>query len=184
MANNPNFDAAKFRELMLYAAEKSTEDANFGATKLNKILFFSDFLAYGLMGAPITGATYRKERNGPVPKELKPVARQIEQSKDGMFVSRNVFNYRQIRLVPLRPANRNVFSASEVDLIDEVITDLSWRNAAEVSRLSHDRSVAWQIAEIGEEIPYECVFLSARKPTPEDIRRGQTLARAHGWLAR
>lgn len=184
MHDRPQFNAGKFRELMLYAAEKSTEDPRFGATKLNKILFFSDFLSFGLTGEAITGATYRKERAGPVPKELKPIARQIEQSRDGLFIWKPVFNYRQNRLVPIRPANRNVFSASELDLIDEVISDLSWRSAAEVSRLSHDRSVAWQIAEIGEEIPYECVFLSARTVTQDDIQRGQELARRYGWLAK
>ena len=34
----------KFRELILYIAQESEGDPNFGATKLNKILFFCDFL--------------------------------------------------------------------------------------------------------------------------------------------
>ena len=184
MADRNQFNAAKFRELMLYAAEKSGEDPRFGATKLNKILFFSDFLAFGLTGSAITGATYRKDRNGPTPRELKPMAREITESKDGIFVNRRVFNYSQTRLVPLRPANKHLFSSEELDLVDNVIDDLSWRSAAEVSRLSHDRSVAWQIAEMGEDIPYECVFLSARTATSDDIGRGQELARRYGWLAK
>jgi hypothetical protein len=181
--NTPRFDAEKFKELMLYAAEKSTADPAFGAVKLNKILFFSDFLSFGLTGEAITGATYKKQINGPVPNQLKPIARQIANDKDGVFVKRPRFNRIQIRLVPMRPANRHRFSAEELDLIDEVINDLSGRNAAEVSQLSHDRSVAWQLAAIGEEIPYEAVFLSARPLTSIDIERGQQLARKHGWLS-
>jgi hypothetical protein len=177
------FEAAKFKELMLYAAEKSSSDDRFGATKLNKILFFSDFLFYGLTGSPITGATYQKLENGPAPIQLKPIAREIENEGSGIFIKRAAFNYTQTVLVPKRPANRRLFSAEEIALVDDVIRDLAPRNAREASELSHVRSVAWQIAEIGEDIPYEAVFLSARKMTSADIARGQELARKHGWLS-
>lgn len=54
----PTFDPAKFKALMLYAAEKSRGDPRFGAIKLNKILFFSDFLSYGLTGRAVTAAVH------------------------------------------------------------------------------------------------------------------------------
>jgi antitoxin SocA-like protein len=178
----PTFNAAKFKELMLYAAEKSHTDERFGATKLNKILFFSDFLSYGLTGTPITGATYQKLDKGPVPTQLKPIAREIVNEQSGMFVKRAWFNYTQNVLIPMRPANRGRFSAEEIDLVDEVISDLAPYDASQTSKLSHDRSEAWQIADIGEEIPYEAVFLSTRKPSSVDIARAQELARKYGWL--
>lgn len=168
---------------MLYAAEKSASDDRFGATKLNKILFFSDFLFYGLAGSPITGATYQKLVNGPAPVQLKPTAREIENEGAGIFVKRLAFNYTQTVLVPKRQANRSLFTAEEIALVDEVIRDLAPRNARETSDLSHMRSVAWQLAEVGETIPYETVFLSARAATRADIERGQELARKHGWTS-
>lgn len=179
---NPIFNAIKFKELMLYTAEKSQSDNRFGAVKLNKILFFSDFLSYGLTGAPITGATYQKLENGPAPVELKPIARQIVEEKSGFFIKRPWFNYTQTVLVPTRPANRNPFSAEEIDLVDDVIRNLSAYDATETSLLSHQRSAAWQMAEIGEVIPYETVFLSTRKPTNLDVARAQELAKKYGWL--
>jgi Protein of unknown function (DUF4065) len=177
------FNPAKFKELMLYAAEKSSSDDRFGATKLNKILFFSDFLFFGMTGSPITGATYQKLKNGPTPTQLKPTAREIENDGSGVFVKRAVFNYTQTVLVPKRPANRRLFTAEEIDLVDDVIRDLAPRNAKETSELSHARSAAWQVAELNEEIPYEAVFLSARKATSIDIQRGQELARKYGWVS-
>jgi Antitoxin SocA-like, Panacea domain len=166
---NPIFDASKFNE-------------RFGATKLNKILFFSDFLSYGFTGIPITGATYQKLERGPAPKELKPIAREIVEEGAGMFIKRRWFNYFQTVLIAMRPANRTLFRAEEIDLVDEVIRDLEPRDARETSELSHVRSEAWQIAEIGEVIPYEAVFLSTRKPTSVDVERAQELARKYGWL--
>ncbi len=53
-------DRTKLGELMLFISKRTAEDRRFGATKLNKVLFFSDFLAYRLLGDPITGAQYRK----------------------------------------------------------------------------------------------------------------------------
>jgi|SRR5271169_6899363 len=103
---SPIFEAAKFKELMLYAAEKSVEDPAFGATKLNKILFFSDFLCFGLAGHSITGASYQRLKNGPAPVQLPAMAREIEQGDDGYFVVRSYFNLKQRRLIPKRPANR------------------------------------------------------------------------------
>ncbi len=179
---SPTFDPAKFKELMLYAAEKSAEDPAFGATKLNKILFFSDFLSFGLAGYSITGASYQRLKNGPAPIQLPAMAREIEQSEDGYFVVRRYFNLKQKRLIPKRPANRQRFSVEELDLINDVIKNLEPSNATEVSNLSHLRSRAWQIAEEGETIPYTAVFLSTRKATPSDIQRGRELAKQHGWL--
>jgi antitoxin SocA-like protein len=185
MANKtpkPKFNAAKFKELMLYAAEKSRGDDHFGATKLNKILFFSDFLSYGLTGQAITGAAYVRQPNGPVPRQLKPMQAELENAHDVVIVRRKVFNFVQTRLEPLRPANRGLFSAEEIDLIDDVIRNLAASTAKGVSDLSHVRSRAWQIAELGQEIPYAAVFLSARRANRADIDRGKQLARQYGWL--
>jgi hypothetical protein len=110
------------------------------------------------------------------------MAREIEAEKDGVFQKRPRFNWIQVRLVPMRPSNLHRFSAEEIHLIDEVIRDLAPYDAAGISELSHRRSVAWQIASIGEHIPYEAVFLSARVPTNIDVERGQELARKYGWL--
>jgi hypothetical protein len=178
----PKFNAAKFKELLLYAAERSAADEFFGATKLNKILFFSDFLAYGMTGFAITWATYVRRQNGPVPEELVQIRGELIRNKEAALIPKKFFNKTQQRLVAMRSANRHIFSAEEIDLIDEVIEHLAPMSASEASELSHERSYAWEIADEGEKIPYSAVFLSRRKPTARDIERGQELARKHGWL--
>ena len=64
------FDGSKFRELVLYIAEQSEGDPRFGAVKLNKILYYSDFEAFRVLGESITGATYRKLSEGPAPLQM------------------------------------------------------------------------------------------------------------------
>ena len=174
-AGMPPFDRAKLRELVLYIASKLSTDDAFGATKLNKILFFSDFLAFGNLGRPITGATYQRLDHGPVARELAEVRQDLETRDEAVVAEADYFGFRQKRLVPLRQPKLELFSGPEVALVDSVIDALRTRNATEVSALSH-LEMGWQLAQDLETIPYETVFLSG-EPVPEQaLKRGQRIA--------
>ena len=62
-----DFKEEKFGNLILYVAERSEHDDRFGAVKLNKIMYYADFTAYWKLGRPITGATYQRLDEGPLP---------------------------------------------------------------------------------------------------------------------
>lgn len=179
----PDFDEKKFKELILYASERLFDDPKFGATKLNKVLYFSDFLAFARLGKPITGATYQKLEKGPAPKQLLPARDALVDQGDAEYVERAYFrNYAQKRIIPQRAADLSLFAAEEIAIVDEVIEDLRDRSATEVSELSH-ASVGWRIARLGAEIPYESALLSDEPLSEEDVERGRALAREHGWVA-
>ena len=72
------FNRQKFRAALLYVARESKDDIRFGLTKLNKILYFSDFKAFAILGCAITGATYRRLDYGPVPSVLLDVLCEME----------------------------------------------------------------------------------------------------------
>ena len=57
----------RLRELILYIALKCESDARFNATRLNKILFYADFVSFANTGKPVTGAAYKAIDRGPVP---------------------------------------------------------------------------------------------------------------------
>src|SRR5271157_2942127 len=64
---------AKLAELILYISQRCALDPKFGATKLNKILYFSDFIAYADLGYGITGVEYSHRELGPAPTRLRPI---------------------------------------------------------------------------------------------------------------
>lgn len=66
-------DDAKLKNMILFFAKESQGDPKFGATKLNKQLFYSDFLSFGRTGKPISGHPYFRLPMGPAPKQLLPV---------------------------------------------------------------------------------------------------------------
>jgi hypothetical protein len=179
-AAEPEFDKRKLAELMLYVAEKSAYDPKFGATKLNKILFYSDFLAYGLFRNPITGATYQRLDQGPAPRQLMPALGELADRGDAVIAPSTYYGHEKKRLVPLREADLSRFSADEIALVDHVIQMLRDHNASEVSALSHAEA-AWKIALDRQDIPYEAVFLSDRPPSERDVQRAQELATEYDW---
>jgi hypothetical protein len=177
-----SFDGRRLKELMLYVSERLFDDPSFGAVKLNKVLYFSDFIAYSSLGHSITGATYQKLKNGPAARQLLPAQHELQTEHAAELVESAYFGgFTQKRLIPQRKAELSSFSADEIALVDEVIEDLRGRSASEVSDLSH-RAVGWQIAEIGEDIPYETALLSDDPLTMEDVERARELASEHGWL--
>ncbi len=171
-----DFDRAKFKELVLFVADKSVDDPSFGATKLNKVLFFSDFLAYAELGQPITGADYQKLKYGPAPRPLLPIQRRLQDEGSAAIVPQRLGNFAQRRLMALRPPNLALFSADEIALVDEVIETLRGATAVHASQLSHRWGVGWTVAGEGDTIPYESVFWDVPQLLPEDVERGQDVA--------
>jgi len=176
------FQAAKFKELLLYLAQRSAGDPLFGATKLNKLLFYCDFLAYGQLGRSVTGARYQRLKHGPAPRQLVPIQRELEAEGAMSVQVRQFFNQVQKRPVAMRPPNLGLFSGEEIALVDMLLEVLRHYSASEVSALSH-LEAGWQLVDDGEDIPYESVFLSPPGLTEDDVDQGLKLWHEHGGFA-
>jgi hypothetical protein len=148
----------KFKELILYIAQESEGDSTFGATKLNKILFFCDFLSFRAYGESITEQRYFKLPFGPAPRALVPVVKELEEEQACIKVRRSRFGLPQEAIIVKREANLDVFKPRDVALVDHVLRRLRDNDATEVSELSHE-FIGWQLAGDREDIPYETIFL-------------------------
>ncbi|MFH1374878.1 MAG: Panacea domain-containing protein [bacterium] len=178
------FDEQKFKELVLYIAGKCQGHSKYGKTKLNKILFFSDFIAYAKWGCAITGAEYFHLPKGPAPQQMLPIMEQMVSDHELAIVPRQIFAKTQERPTNLRNANLSEFSADELSLVDSVIEELREKSAEEVSSLSH-YYIGWQLTQEGETIPYysvHCRHPKATDITKEDIEEGMRTAREFGLL--
>ena len=164
-------DDDKFKEFVLYIARQSEGDARFGATKLNKLLFFSDFLAYKLFGNPITGQNYFRLDHGPAPRRSLPLKEKMIEDSDCIEVERDYFGRRQKVVIALREPDLSAFSGREIALVDQLIKECAHLNATEISGESHG-FVGWQIADDEEDIPYELALVNFGKVTEDDKKRG------------
>lgn len=180
MLHEHPFREEKFKELILYIAEQCESEPNFGAVKLNKLLFYCDMLAYTMLGEPITGADYMALQYGPAPRLLVPIREGMKSAGDIVVREKLHFGQRQERVVPLRDPDMSLFSGKEVALINKVIGALKDASGVELSDLTHGE-YGWRIAGYKESIPYQSAFLSEEDATPDDKRRAKELALEYAW---
>jgi hypothetical protein len=166
----------KLAELILYISQKCADDPCFGAIKLNKILYFADFLHYGDHLKPITGVEYQKLPYGPAPRRLVPVRdRLIAQGHLGIQPTLLRNGSVQQRPVNLREPDLSMFSGTEIAQVDEVIQSFCRTDSDTISELSH-RMIGWQVVRENETIPYKTVFVSNPKLSEAEIKRGIEVA--------
>ena len=120
----------RLRELILYVVDHCRGDASFCATKLNKILFYSDFWAYTDGGSSITGLKYTRVEGVPVPVGMDGACAQL--CEDGRLAFAP--NGRSPgRPLVTREGKSSALPAHQLSLVDEVIEMLWQLEAADVT---------------------------------------------------
>lgn len=157
----------KLRELVLYVCAASESDEAFGSIKLNKLLFYSDFMAYLQSGVAITGQEYQKLKNGPAPRVMLPLLKEMQTEQQLAIAQRSYFGLPQKKPIALREADLSYFSAREIAIVDHVMRLFQNHNGTEISELSHNFS-GWKLAEEGETIPYSSVLLHQSELTSQE----------------
>jgi transcriptional regulator with XRE-family HTH domain len=153
----PALQVSKFKNVLLYILEKCAGKPNVGETVLYKLLYFSDFNYYELYEEHLTGAQYRKLPYGPVPHKFDTIIHQLIDKGKLQRVKTDYHGYPQTRYLPLEKADLTELKASEKEVIDRVIEQMSDWSAAAISNYSH-KDMPWLASKEGEEINYELVF--------------------------
>jgi uncharacterized phage-associated protein len=167
MPKEPNFDRAKFEELIVYFSRRLGPEAALGRVKLAKLLMHSDFLAFRRLGRPITGATYEKWKHGHLPREFVRVEKDL--IADGAIQQEEVAYYgKQLKhTTARRDPDMSGFSEDELAIIEGAIRIYGHESAAYLSDLAHQEP-GWELAEWREVIPYETGLIGTERP-PESV---------------
>ena len=152
----------KLRELIVYISWRSRKDPNFGAIKLNKLLFFADTAAYRELGKSITGSEYQHLPEGPCPRRILPAREHLlSQTPRAIELAyqQTAIGNRLHRIIPKRKPY-SIFSRPERDIVDRIV--------------KHFESTDYQTIHL------RTSWLSPEPLTEEQIQVGQQLARKHG----
>jgi len=153
----PRLQVNKFINVFLYILERCAGKPNIGETALYKLLYFCDFNYYELYEEHLTGAKYRKLPFGPVPQKLNAILDDLIAKNQLQKIKTEFHGYPQTRYLPLVKADLTVLKASEKEVIDRVIDQMSDWSAAMISDYSHnDRP--WKATENKDVIDYELAF--------------------------
>lgn len=153
----PILNINKFKNILLYILERCSGKPNVGETVLYKLLYFSDFNYYELYEEHLTGANYKKLPYGPVPQKLDVIIDQMIELKQLEKIKTDYKGFPQKRFIPLEKADLTRLKASEKDVIDKVIDQMSDWSANAISDYSH-KDLPWEVTEIGNDISYNLAF--------------------------
>lgn len=144
----------KFQNAVLYFATHCN-DGTLGKKKLAKLLYFLDFDYFKKHYEPVTGATYRHLRMGPVPDCLW--AQIDEMVEKGLIkiepVDLGLPNKLSL-ITPLKKINLSVFNEREISELERVSDRWRKTSGEEMAKISHEE-VTYAITEMNEEIPYQ-----------------------------
>ena len=158
-------NSEKLRECISLIGESAPDDPAWSAAKLRWLLFYCDFTAFAKLASSITGAEYVRSPSGPSPRGFESA---LQSSLTGGEL-RNDFRV----LRPSKP-KRELFSTEELSLIAEAI--LRFRDWTPEEILDRGLPfVGWDLAEIGEGIPYEIALVGKREPTRDEVEYSRSL---------
>jgi len=164
----------KLKAAIHYICEKaSSEPEKLDGIKLNKVLWYSDCMAYLARRQPITGTKYMRMPRGPVAKYQQMALEQLEQegallrgkmSNDGRWPT----SYDVIQEV-----DKSYFDGEELAIIDGVYKYVVLESTADkISDQSHGE--IWKLARNKEELPLFTVFAEGRGTVREEHMRAAT----------
>ena len=166
-----NRNREKLKLLVHYIVAKCENPSILGSIKLNKVLWVSDLWAYVGMGQPITGEHYVKQQFGPVASTVG-ILQELQQENKIVVRRKIAHGNKKVDYIALKEPEgiSDLFTADEISLVDEATQFVCLRHTAmDISDKTHD--IIWELAEIGEEIPYEAMWASRLDLiTKEDVK--------------
>jgi uncharacterized phage-associated protein/DNA-binding transcriptional regulator YiaG len=144
---------SKLRNIILFFIEKCGDTFN---TKMNKLLFYSDFLSYRTYGYGMTGLAYKAILHGPVPVKwdrvyslMDDVCQEIVEFPSGISGT---------KLCSTVPPDYSSFSTGELKILNSVLDKFKDVSASEISGLNHNEDIWKKYSNTNQLIDYREAF--------------------------
>lgn len=152
---NPNFE--KFTEMVVFFSDKLSPFK----TKMNKLLFYADFLMFKQSCFSISGVRYKAIDMGPVPNNFQSIFEYLA-NKDEIDIYTtefpNGYTGEQFKSRKDRKFNAELFSENELKTLEEVASVFKETSTNDIIQLSHLEE-AWKKNEKSKSvISYEYAF--------------------------
>ena len=152
-----NFSLEKMAAMVSYLAGTTTD---LYKTKLNKLLFYADFVNYYMHGSSISGSRYVHLPYGPVPDGYEETLETLNHY--GVI---DVSRQNSAELVRTGDAPATDFlSQNELQSMDWVLESYGNMSASQLTEVSH-RERAYKDTKSGEEIAYEYAKFLTKLPS-------------------
>lgn len=128
----PSFE--KFGNVVLFFLELNK---NIFKVKMNKLLYYSDFLHFKRFGQSITGYKYQAIQMGPVPYRYDAIYDLLTHENIIDFVLEEIKNATVDRPVAIKSFDKKIFNESELKVLNEVYERFKNMSTEDLVELSH-----------------------------------------------
>jgi uncharacterized phage-associated protein len=142
----------RLKNIMLYILNRCDE---VWCTKMNKLLFYTDFMSYRERGMAMTGLSYRAIDFGPVPERWDRVYSEFPEVRQEL---RQVGDFVGSVLIASAEAANTMFTDAELKVLDAICTHFGKITSREISRISHDEEAWLNHHDKYEYIPFDDAF--------------------------
>jgi putative zinc finger/helix-turn-helix YgiT family protein len=152
---NPNFE--KFTEMVIYFSEKLSPFK----TKMNKLLFYADFLMFKQSCFSISGLRYKAIEMGPVPNNFQSIFEYLANKEEIEIYTTefpNGHTGEQFRSRKGRNFNPDFFTENEVKTLEKVVSVFRDTSTNDIIQLSHLEQAWKKNAKQKGVISYEYAF--------------------------
>lgn len=121
---NPQINQDKYDNAVLYFV-KYCNNCYLGATKLNKLLYYLDFISYRDTKNQVTGDVYIHKQYGPVPSKVDEILTKLHTEKK---IEIKILPYKDgetYEYQALQAPDTNIFSKFEIELMDKICQEFS-----------------------------------------------------------
>lgn len=143
---------SRLKNLMLFILD-NVKDV--WSTKMNKLLFYVDFLAYRDNGMAISGLSYKAIDFGPVPERWDIVYSEFDEIHQEL---QRAGEFWGSMLTGTSKAELGLFSDSELRIMNQVCSKFNSCSSRGLSRLSHEESAWLNHYKSHERIPFDEAF--------------------------
>lgn len=152
---NPSFE--KFTEMVVFFSEQIKPYK----TKMNKLLFYADFLMFKQSCFSISGVRYNAINMGPVPHNFQSIFEYLA-NEDTIAVHTYEFSNggfgEQFMARPDRPFNASLFSEEELNVLHKVASTFEKTTTNDIIEISHLEKAWSENEQTKSVISYEYAF--------------------------
>lgn len=113
-------------------------------TRMNKLMFYGDFLNFKRSGYAISGCNYRAIQMGPVPSHFRELFGILE-SKGFINIEEEMFDHGGVgeRFIPAKEFDASLFTEAELETMYHTVRSFEETRTKQIIALSHDEK-AWK----------------------------------------
>ena len=157
MKNMPKISEKKYKEVILYLAEKLGGEIR-GKKKLAKLLYFVDFDFFEKFEKSLTGDVYKALPMGPFPAAMEKIlADMVKEEKISIKHKKERIDYNSTEIYKTKKKAEVNFSKEERQILDRVILKYGHLSGKQLEDLTHAEAPYIGTAP-NQEIAYELSF--------------------------